>query len=400
MKRIVIIGQSVTAVKAIEQIRSVDPDSEVVMLGFGQSLPFLQEHLPDWLAGTIDTGSLIYKNEKFYHNLRVEYLTDKRINRIHFRKKTIFFDDKEKMEADIFIIADTDRDRFPDIKGTNKTGVFSLRTMEQGICLKNFMGRIGTVVVESLSLRGALIAKSLLAQNKEVIFCVPGDGILSGALDHVISDFLITLLEQAGVRVIRHGSIQEILGDEDVKAVRLNTGKVIAAEAVLFPDAAPDMRLYRKEDLEVGEYIQTDRWMKTSCDDVFALDGMTSFGNAAIQFCDYENLRNIQAGRVASIITNTEYVEQPIIRNICMQIAGHELIILGEVCGGSDIIMVQDEDGFIRAHVFLKNNIVQGAFLVDNINISSHIRDLIEQKIALDPGQDSFLSQGILQKHV
>lgn len=399
MRKIIILGQSVTAIKAVEQIRAVDQESEIVMVGFTDGLPALLERFPEWISRQVDAEQVIYKNEKFYNNLRIECLNGRKISRINVSRKTIFFEDKTKLSADILVIADSEKAYFPDVKGWNRDGVFSLKTADQIARLQGMLGRIDTVIIESLSLRGVMFAKALLAQNKEVIFCIPSGCILPGWLEAEIAEYLIMLLQQAGMRVIRNGSVTEILGDDDVKAARLTMGKVIACEAVIFPDALPDMRSYFKDGLAGEQFISVDALLQTSCPGVFAVDELTEEGSRFAQFFDYDSLRQYQSARLFAGMTGADYLDPVMVKHICMNIAGRELLFIGDICPQqAEVFTVRDENGLIRARIFLKNDVVLGAFLVDNTNAGNHISQLIKLGQGIDWETDEFFSTQVGEK--
>jgi nitrite reductase (NADH) large subunit len=387
--KVIILGQSVTAIKVIEQLRAYEGDAEIIVVCFEDHLPALNERFPELIARQAHRAQALYQNENFFHNLRVEFIQDKKINRINFSRKAIFFEDKSRLEGDVIIIASSEKDCYPDIKGVNKEGVWSLRTLGQVDALLNMMSRIDTVVLESDSFRGVVFAQSLIAQNKDAILCIPSGCLMPGILDKASSDMLIAFVQQTGVRVIRNSSVAEILGEVDVKAARLRAGKVVAAEAVIFPDALPDMRLYNKGDLQVEQCIKTDPLMRTNCEGVFAIDEAACSGFPAGGCFDYDRHRQAQATRITAAILNNAYEEDPIMPHFHFEVAGHEVVLIGDVSGNCTEMMVSiSQDGFLAKRIFMKNNIVQGAVLVDNTTIVKNIYDRIITQQVLNPDDE------------
>lgn len=387
----VFLGQSVTAVKFIEKLRSHDNDAEVVMIGFDEGLPACSERYPELIARQISRDDVLYHNEKFYRNLRVEFISDKKINRINFKKRTIFFDDKSRMECDVIIVADADKDKFPDIKGTNKEGVYSLRSRKQIIALLDEINRIDTILLESETLRGILIAQSLASQDKEVILCIPSGNIWADMLDQGASDFIISLLQNSGVRIIRKASICEVLGETDVKAVRLSIGKVIAAEIVIFPDVMPDIKMYTKSDISGDQNICTDNLLRTNFEGVFAIDDAAQCVSVDLRSCNAKKYRDDQVGRLIAAVKNEEYEVAVDAVNFNFEISGHEIRIMGVLIqSGSEIFVKKDENGFLQKRIFVKNNVVQGAFLVDNTDIAEDLFLLIQEGRKVDLEDSKF----------
>jgi hypothetical protein len=50
-------------------------------------------------------------------------------------------------------------------------------------------------------------------------------------------------LEGKGIRVFSENAVEEILGDAEVKAVKLKSGKVLACDTVIFDEAKADIRM-------------------------------------------------------------------------------------------------------------------------------------------------------------
>ena len=46
------------------------------------------------------------------------------------KRKKIFTDDKEQIDYDVLVVTDTPENRFPDIKGVNKAGVFGFKKLK------------------------------------------------------------------------------------------------------------------------------------------------------------------------------------------------------------------------------------------------------------------------------
>jgi len=393
MRHIVIIGQSVTAVKAVELLRAHDQESRVTLVGFGPDFAALPERFPEWIARQINRAQVFYQNENFYRNLRVECVTDKKIDRINLNRRMVVFEDKDRLEADVLILAGAEKNRFPDIKGTNKEGVFSLQTIDQVDALLKKIGNIDTIVIESQTLNGVRFAQALLAQDKEVILCLPRGTLLPGEMDAVTADFAVTVLEQAGVRVLRKSTIQEVLGEADVKAVRLNIGKVIAAEVVIFPDALPDIRLYRKSGLDGDTHLKTTGGLQTSSEAVYAVDRVGDWFQRDRRFGSYDDVCRVQAQQLSAAILGQEPPEEDGILQVCLEIGGQEVCLIGDISGqGAEAFSAHDQNGLLAKRLFLKNNVVLGAVLVNNSTITQRLACLISERQSIDPEHDELIA--------
>ena len=68
--------------------------------------------------------------------------------------------------------------------------------------------------------------------GKDVSFIMPDEDFLSVSDDELLS-VVIDAISEKGIQIYRNTAISEILGDGDAKAVRLNSGKVLASQLVV-----------------------------------------------------------------------------------------------------------------------------------------------------------------------
>ncbi|MEW5895974.1 MAG: FAD-dependent oxidoreductase [Candidatus Omnitrophota bacterium] len=397
MSRIIAIGQSITAVKFFEKVRNDDPDSEMVIVNFDKDLPSRPERFPDFIGKKIDRKNVVYQSESFYKNLRFEVINGKKINRINWKRKTVFFEDGQKLEGDIILVAASDKTSYPDIKGTIKEGVFSLKTIDQVDAFLAMIRRIDTVVIQSSSLKGVLWAQSMIPLQIEVVLAIPAGGILPGVLDESVSNVIISMLEKAGVRVIRDCMVAEILGESDVKAVRLNVNKVIAAESVIFPDAASDMRLFNKGELECcADAVKTNLNFETNLDNVFAIDEMAdSCALSAGTFLS-DDVRSILVGRIYNRIKGIETPAVTAFPCYSADLLGHDFFCIGLMnCEGAEVFVKYDDEQLLRARFIVKDNILKAAYLLNYSDLETKVTQLVQEQQPVDP---SALCPGCLKE--
>jgi nitrite reductase (NADH) large subunit len=270
MKKIVIIGNSVAGLSAAEEIRKSDPESEIIVFCEEPNPPVRRELFAGFLAKDVPEKDLLYKSPEFYAKERIGLVTDKSVIKFNFNRKYLTTDDKEKTNYDVLILTDTADTKLPDIKGVNKTGVFGLRKFEDVKNIQKHLVFVETAVVLTRSIEGIETACALKKRGKETILISSGPTLLPEFLDEGSSALIVQALEALGIRVLTGTMIEEILGDADLKAVRLNSGKVVACETVLFPDAKPSLKKLLDSDIEINDRVCVDGDFRTNIDNVFA----------------------------------------------------------------------------------------------------------------------------------
>ena len=299
MSKIVIVGHSGATVRAIEEIRKSDSQSEVTLISCDGRLPYDRFKLADILAGNIKENQAFYQTDDFYKKFKVEVVCDQPISRISFKRSHVTGANKKQWEFDTLIIADTPETKLPVIKGNNKEGVFGCTRLGQIKEILKYLSLVKTVTVEVTNVLGIRIACAITRHKKEVVIVVPTKNILSELLDEESSAMCQQLFEQSGIQVISKNSVQEILGDLEVKAVRLTSGKVLASDMVIFDGGSPDFKFFAESGLELEERIKINDHLRTNLSHVFAVDAVVALnGLVATGAYDNTNEELEEQGRV------------------------------------------------------------------------------------------------------
>ncbi len=302
MKRIVVIGNSPAGVKALETIRTADPESDLTIFALEGVYPYQRELFADFFLKRIKESQIFYKPQEFYQTHRINVILERQISRVNFRKRKIFTEEKDQIDFDILLITDTPQIKLPDIKGTGKNGVFVPRRLGDFKKMISALPLVDSVVIESNSLDGLRLADALKKKEKEVILVVPSQGIFSEWMDEATAATLAQALEESGIRLLTDTSIAEILGDSEMKAIRLKSGKVMASEMAILTDAPPDLRLFADTELKIDQRILVDSSFRTNVEGVFALDCAARFKEEQRSIYDITALSRLEeAGKIVAL---------------------------------------------------------------------------------------------------
>jgi len=300
-------------------------------------------------------------------------------------------EEKESIDFDILVITDTLTTKFPDIKGIQKKGVFSTRRFNDIKEVNSSLALIETIVVQVNDLMGFLLACALRKRNKEVILIVPSHFLLSLIIDQGPAQVLTKLLDDNAVRIITGNSIAEVMGDGDVKAVRLSSGKVLASQAVIFSQTKADFKLFVNSGLTLDPAILVKESFKTNLDHVYAVDEACVFP-ADKYLCDFE----ISAGHLAE---QGRVVGRSIIGEVCsysviprfisLNIFDTVVVLLGRTKNQSELREYKEFDPRQNMYkkILMENDLIVGAILINVKDEGQKIKRLIEEKVTVTPGE-------------
>jgi NAD(P)H-nitrite reductase large subunit len=385
MKKIVILGHSLAALSAIKRIREADPESAFTLISTQGPLPYHRDLFSEFVAGRKTLKGISAISESEYQKLNVEFI-GKKIVRVNFSRNRMAFEDKQTLDYDVLLIADTEANKFPEVKGAGKEGVFGLRKltdiqeMNEGLILTE------TIVVVTNGIAGLKMACALAQRKKEVILVTSGDQVLSGVLDAESAQWMQGKFQEMGIRVIANNTIAEILGNGDVKAIRLKTGKVIASQTVIFADAGTDLRLFRETDLKIDDGIVVNAALQTNFENVYAVDQVAQVTRQRTDQ-DYDSFGVVleQQGEIVGASLKGEARQVPPVIPCCDFSLGQNLVqLLGNTSGKSQLSFSkvwQEDNVFLK--IFLQDQVVVGGCFVNFAPARAQVAALIEKGTSL-----------------
>ncbi len=269
--RYVIVGNSAAAVGCITGIRKVDPDGEIVVISYEDrcySKPMIADVLVD-----VPEEKLLYRDSSFFEENGVETVLGHKAVSINKDSKVVVLDSNELVPYDRLLIATGGKPFVPPIKGTDKKGVFTFTELHSAISFKNYLKENGAeeVVVIGSGFIGLEVAYFLREIGIKVKVVELLNRVLARALDRRGSEIVENMLREKGVEFIFNDTVEEIMGDEKVSSVRLKSGSVLRADAVVVAiGVRPNTELAQTAGVEINKGISVSDTMETSVPDIFA----------------------------------------------------------------------------------------------------------------------------------
>jgi NAD(P)H-nitrite reductase large subunit len=275
MTKVVIIGQSPAAASAVRKLREGGGDFELTIISTDGNLPYDRSFFPRLIAQKGKEAGLFCEKEDFFKSNQVAMVLDKEISRINFGRRKVFLADKIQIEYDLLIMADAPMPRLPERKGIRKLGVFTLARLESMRKLIRHLPFTETAVIEPVGWTGLETALAIRESGKDVVIVSAQEALLPDQLPHDMFGLLRSLLEKRGIRVFPNNRVEDVLGEGECQAVRLTSGKVLAAEMFIPEDVRPDLRFLEGADLVLAEGVMVTGTMQTSFPSAYAVDVMS-----------------------------------------------------------------------------------------------------------------------------
>jgi NADH oxidase (H2O2-forming) len=269
IQRVVIIGNGIAGNSASEAIRKFDKSVDITLVSDEDTPLYSPCAFHKYLSGEMEKHKLLIKKLADYTREGIRVLFGEKITEVDLQSKNIFIENKS-IAFDKLIFATGSRAILPPLKGINKTGVFSLKTLSDAENI--FSRQSSTVVVVGSGPIGLEAAIALKKRGLTVYLIEILNRILPRLFDDANARLLRQILEQHGLKVLTGERVTEILGDNSVKGLQTDRRQIDCDTVIMAAGVRPESELAKKAGLilSAGGSIPVDEHMQVNVEDVYA----------------------------------------------------------------------------------------------------------------------------------
>lgn len=269
--RIVIIGNSVAMVGAVEAIRKYDTSSEIIVISDETYHVYSRPLISYYLGNLVSEDKMIYREKDFYRKNKVETVFGIKAISIDERKKEVHLENGDSISFDKLLIATGGKPIIPPVEGLNKINVHTFIKMDDAKKLKEAAKPGSKAVIVGGGLIGFKAAEGLHHLGVDVTIVELADRILSTILDAKGASLVSQSLQNDGIKIITGTTVDKIIGNEYVKGVLLKNGQELEADNLIIAiGVVPNVDVVRNTSISINRGILVDNTMKTSVEDVYA----------------------------------------------------------------------------------------------------------------------------------
>ncbi|GAA1466571.1 NAD(P)/FAD-dependent oxidoreductase [Microbacterium thalassium] len=282
--QLVVVGASLAGLRAVEAARKAGFDGAITLIGAETHLPYDRPPLSKrYLLGEVDAD--VYRTEDaLREELGVELRLGERAIALRAEDRVVVTD-RDEYRYDSLIIATGAAPRtipgVPDL-----AGIVTLRSIGDADRLRELVVPGARVVILGAGFIGSEIASSAkkLGAHATVLDGAPVP--LVRAVGEEIGGALASLHPANGTRLILGTVIEEFVGDDAIREVRLSNGEVLPADVVVIGiGAAPATGWLRDSGIDLDARdggVVCDEHMQTSLPGVFAAGDVAHWPNRAL----------------------------------------------------------------------------------------------------------------------
>lgn len=279
--KIIIIGGVAAGAKAAAKSKRLLPDAEVHIYTQDTCVSYSSCGLPYYIAGDFeDWHKLIVRTIEEFEKSGVHIHTLNRVTKILPADKKVLVKNLETnecffVEYDRLIIATGSFPYKPEIKNNNLKNIFTLRTLQDGINIRETMEKSNHITIVG----GGYIAVELIeafVKNGKNVTVIERSAFILSVFDEEISSLIQSfILENSDnkVKILNDDSVSEFVGDDKVTGVVTQKGFGFETDMVIISTGVRpvvDIAVSAGIELGITGAIKVNSRMQTNIPDIYA----------------------------------------------------------------------------------------------------------------------------------
>ncbi len=392
-ERIVVVGNGMAGLAALQEIvRKKRKGLDIVVFGDEPYPSYNRILLSEALSGKRGFAQLTLKPRKWYAEKDIRLHTSSRVTEIDIKRCRVYTENGFSSSYDKLLLAIGSLPSVPPIRGTNKKGVFTYRTIDD-VCGMIEMARYKKhAIVIGGGLLGLEAAKALKDDGMDVTVVHLLDRLMEQQLDYTAASLLKDQIERMGIRVLMERVTEEIIGNGHVTGVRFKDGETLNADLVLIcTGIRPNTEVAKRARLMVNRGVIVNDYLETSTPNIYAVGECIEHRGKTYGLFD----PIIDQAKVVaeSIAGNGEHTYEGSLVSAVLKVAGINLVSIGNFMGGEgceEVTYIDPEIGLYKKAV-IQNNRIVGTILMGDISDYRRLFKLIREGIDVSGNRRAIL---------
>jgi nitrite reductase (NADH) large subunit len=390
MTNYVIIGNGIAGTTAAENIRKNDKDGPITMVT-EEDLPFYYRvRLNEYISGDVTEQDLIAKKDKWYREQNIELKTGTRITGADSKEKNIITENNQRLSYDCLLVATGSHSFIPPISGSEKKGVFAIRSMQDVRNISDWVKDIEEVVLIGGGLLGLEAGNALRKLGKEVMVVEFFPRLLPRQLDSDGAKRLQGIMEGMGFSFRLGAKTEEITGGDQVKGVQLEGGEELSAEMVIISAGVrPNLEMAESLGLDQDKGIVVDEHLKTNKPDIYAAGDVASFKGMPYGIWPAA----MEQGEIAGInMAGGDRTYGGTTFSTTLKVVGIDLASAGNIDTENEFESRVFTDEQVYKKIVLENNKIIGCIMLGDTKGFNKIKKMMSEEQDVSQEKDQILS--------
>lgn len=390
--RVIIIGNGLAGTIAAKTLREQDRTVEIDVFADEKYHYYPRPNLIEFLAGNLPLERIFAFPEEWYSEQNVNVHLEKSGIRIFPDSKEIEIAGGKREKYDFLVLANGSLAFVPPIKGAEKQGVFTLRTLDDAFEILDCLKDRRRVTVIGGGLLGLETARAVKSRDVEVEVVEFFGHLLPRQLDPQGGSLLKGQIEKMGINVHLGLTCEEVLGQDIVTGLRFKGGREIQTDVVLVAAGVrPNLRIAQEAGLETDRGLVVDDYLQSSHPDIWAAGDITQHAGRVYGIIP----ASFNQARIAALnVLGQRQKYEGTIPSNTLKVLGIDLTSVGMVNPEDESfeeLREENADKGTYKKIVIKNGEVCGLICIGTKKGVSEISRLISRKANVEKWKNSLL---------
>jgi len=394
--KVVIVGNGVAGVTTARLAVERDPSLDVTIYSEEPYHYYSRPRLVDLVGGQVTPADIQVYPEEWYAERHIRTVLNTRVTHLEPAEHRITLPSGETVSYDRLVLATGARAWVPPIAGADAPGVYTLRTMDDAVALRDAATPGRRVLVLGGGLLGLEVAAALSGRGVEVTVVEVFPRLLPRQLDQEGAEVLEERIERNGVEILTGDSCSAIEPEGPARVCKMKSGGMLEADLVVVSAGArSNVALAQEADIVCARGIVVDEHLQTSAPDVYAVGDAAEFEGRVWGIIP---AALAEARLAAAQVTGDESATyHDIVPSTTLKVTGIEVTSIGEVNpetpGAVEIRAVRPGEG-VYDKLVLRDGKVVGAIMVGSRANLRAVNLLMSRGTDVSAYQEELLQDG------
>ena len=278
----IIIGASHAAAQLVFSLRQEGWHGKITVIGDEASLPYHHPPLSKaFLRGEKAADELFIRPPAFYEKHNIDFKLGTRVETINRASKSVMLSSGEILDYDKLAFCTGSRARELTLPGAELNGVHYLRTLSDGLSIRNAIASAREAVIVGGGYIGLETAASLKSLGIKVTVLEMESRVLARVTSPVVAEFYSRMHQKEDVVIKTGVTVSAFEGADKIERVICSNGSQFKTDLLLIGvGIIPNTELAEAAGLEVDNGILVDEFARTNDPDIVAAGDCTNHPNA------------------------------------------------------------------------------------------------------------------------
>jgi len=272
--RHVIIGAGPAGVTAAENLRQLDAEAEIILLGVESEPIYSRMAIPYYLANKIDeTGTYLRSNPTHLSNLNIQHRRI-RVSSVDADTQHLQLSDGDTLSYDRLLVATGSHAVKPPVEGLEQKGILHCWTLEDARTISQLAQPGAQVTLMGAGFIGCIVMEALIGRGVDLTVVEMGDRMVPRMMDQAAGNLIKQWCIAKGVKIHTSTRITAVTaGDAASATYKLQcepAADIVADLIVVATGVKPNIDFLETSGIATADGVLVDVYQQSSIPNIYA----------------------------------------------------------------------------------------------------------------------------------